>query len=77
MVAQNTTKNLTYCLTDHAGAYQKPIIPTQIPSGLEVVEQNAALKPGILPDGQYLYFDLDVVIVDNIDCFEFTDFGYP
>ena len=26
-------------------------------------------KPGVLPDGEYLYFDLDVVIVDNIDCF--------
>ena len=33
-------------------------------------------KPGILPDGEYLYFDLDVVIVDNIDSlFEFDGFG--
>ena len=33
-------------------------------------------KPGILPDGEYLYFDLDVVIVDNIDCFfDFENFG--
>ena len=33
-------------------------------------------KPGILPDGEYLYLDLDVVIVDNIDCFfDFENFG--
>lgn len=33
-------------------------------------------KPGVLPEGEYLYFDLDVVIVNNIDCFfEFENFG--
>ena len=29
-----------------------------------------------MPKGEYLYFDLDVVIVDNIDCFfEFENFA--
>ena len=33
-------------------------------------------KPGVLSDGEYLYLDLDVVIVDNIDCFfEHPSFG--
>lgn len=78
MVARNTTKKFKfYCLTDKTDAYQIPIIPIQLPVGLEGWWNKMLLfKPGILPDGEYLYFDLDVVIVDNIDCFfEFTNFG--
>ena len=78
MVARNTTKKFKfYCLTDENDAYQNPIIPIQIPSGLEGWWNKMLLfRPGILPDGEYLYLDLDVVIVDNIDCFfEFIGFG--
>ena len=33
-------------------------------------------RDDMLPAGEYLYFDLDVVIVDNIDClFEYDGFG--
>lgn len=78
MVARNTTKNFNfYCLTDNPDAYQSPITPIQLPSGLDGWWNKMLLfKPGILPDGEYLYFDLDVVIVDNINCFfEFENFG--
>ena len=78
MIARNTTKNFKlYCLTDKPDAYQSPIISLKLPSGLEGWWNKMLLfKPGVLPDGEYLYFDLDVVIVDNIDCFfEFENFG--
>ena len=78
MVARNTTKNFKiYCLTDRPNAYQKPIVPIQLPTGLKGWWNKMLLfKPGVLPEGEYLYFDLDVVIVDNIDCFfEFENFG--
>ena len=33
-------------------------------------------REDVLPRGEYIYFDLDVVIVDNIDClFEHEGFG--
>ncbi|MDB2513451.1 FkbM family methyltransferase [Alphaproteobacteria bacterium] len=78
MIARNTTKSFKlYCLTDKPDAYQSPIISLKLPSGLEGWWNKMLLfKPGILPNGEYLYFDLDVVIVDNIDCFfEFENFG--
>ena len=79
MVSRNTTKNFKiYCLTDKPTAYQEPIVPIQLPTGLEGWWNKMLLfKPGVLPEGEYLYFDLDVVIVDNIDCFfEFENFGF-
>lgn len=78
MVERNTTKNFNmYCLTDNPDAYQAPIKPIKIPDRLEGWWNKMLLfKPGILPTGEYLYFDLDLVIVDNIDCFfEFEKFG--
>lgn len=70
MVKRNTTKDFDfYVLTDQVDLYPK----------YKVVELNTdevgwwnklqMFKEGVLPHGEYLYFDLDVVIVDNIDCF--------
>ena len=78
MVARNTTRNFNfYCLTNTPDAYHDPIITVDLASGLDGWWNKMLLfKPGILPDGEYLYFDLDVVIVDNIDCFfDFENFG--
>ncbi len=78
MVKRNTTKSFNmYCLTDQPEAYPDPIISIKMPDGLSGWWNKMLLfKPGILPDGEYLYFDLDVVIVDDIDCFfEFENFG--
>ena len=71
MIERNTTKKFNmYCLTDNPDAYQAPIKPIKLTDGLEGWWNKMLLfKPGILPDGEYLYFDLDLVIVDNIDCF--------
>lgn len=70
MVKRNTTKDFDfYVLTDQVDLYPN----------YKVIELNTdevgwwnklqMFKEGVLPNGEYLYFDLDVVIVDNIDCF--------
>lgn len=77
MVKRNTTKDFRFFVLTDQYVYRYPI---------ETVEINAGYKgwwnklqmfdPDILPAGEYLYFDLDVVIVDNIDCFfEAPSFG--
>jgi hypothetical protein len=69
MVVRNTNQNLNFfCLTDKPEQYAYP---------MKVVKLNRELtgwwnkmlmfKKGVLPIGEYLYFDLDVVIVDKID----------
>jgi len=70
MVSRNTTKKFDfYVLTDQVDRY--PNYKTVELNTDEVGWWNKLqmFKPGVLPDGEYLYFDLDVVIVDNIDCF--------
>jgi len=73
MVKRNTTKDFTfYVLTDVVDRYDKY-------SHINAVELDTddkgwwnkllMFKKGVLPVGEYLYLDLDVVIVDNIDCF--------
>lgn len=77
MVRRNTSRDFDfYVLTDQVDRYPN----------YKAVELNTdevgwwnklqMFKPGVLPDGEYLYFDLDVVIVDNIDClFECNSFA--
>ena len=70
MVRRNTTRDFTfYVLTDQVDRY--PNYKTIELNTDEVGWWNKLqmYKKGMLPDGEYLYFDLDVVIVDNIDCF--------
>ena len=66
-----------YCLTDNIHHYQKPIIPIKLLSGYQGWWNKMQLfKDDILPIGEYLYCDLDIVIVDNIDCiFQHQGFG--
>ena len=79
MVKRNTTEPFEfYVYTDQKHLYtEEPFI---------IVEHQGdeygwwcklnLFKPGVLPPGKYLYLDLDVVIVDNIDClFELPTFG--
>ena len=78
MIKKNTSRDFKmYCLTEELDKYQSPIIPIKLEPGFDGWWNKMQLfKPGCLPDGEYLYFDLDVVIVDNIDCFfNFDGFG--
>ena len=78
MVMRNTTREFNfYCLTDNPSHYSQPIIPLPLTQPLFGWWNKMFLfKPGILPDGKYLYFDIDVVIIDNIDSLlEFDGFG--
>jgi FkbM family methyltransferase len=78
MVKKNTSSSFRmYCLTDKPDIYQDPIIPVKLEPGFEGWWNKMQLfKKDVLPQGEYLYFDLDVVIVDNIDCFfDFEGFG--
>lgn len=60
-----------YVLTDRVWEYMdSPAKPILLKPGLEGWWNKMRLfQPGLLPPGEYLYLDLDVVIVDNIDCF--------
>lgn len=77
MVRRNTNRDFDfYVLTDQIDRY--PNYNTVELNTDEVGWWNKLqmFKPGVLPDGEYLYFDLDVVIVDNIDClFEWNSFA--
>lgn len=72
MVKRNTTKDFDfYIYTDNLTLYPE--------KHYKVIEHDTddigwwcklnLFRKGVLPPGEYLYFDLDVVIVDNIDCF--------
>jgi hypothetical protein len=78
MVKRNTSKKfIFYCLTDQVAQYSDPIIPVLLQPGFNGWWNKMQLfKDDVLPKGEYLYLDLDVVIVDNIDCFfDWNDFG--
>lgn len=68
-----------YVLTDNPTLYDK----YRDINAIEIDTDDTAwwckmfmFKKGVLPPGDYLYLDLDVVIVDNIDCFfEHSGFG--
>lgn len=80
MVKRNTTKDFKfYVLTDVTDRYSKypHIIPIELDTDLTGWWNKLLLfKKGILPPGEYLYFDLDVVVVDNVDAlFEHRNFG--
>lgn len=78
MVKRNTSKKFNfYCLTDQVEQYSDPIIPVLLQPGFNGWWNKMQLfKDDVLPKGEYLYLDLDVVIVDNIDCFfDWNDFG--
>lgn len=72
-VKRNTTRDFKfYCLTDDVTRYDKyPQI-----NAVEIDTDDTSwwtklliFRNNFLPKGEYLYLDLDVVIVDNIDCF--------
>jgi len=66
-----------YCLTDDCTKYFDPIIPIELKKGYEGWWNKMQIfRNDLLPKGEYLYLDLDVVIVNNIDCFfEYEGFG--
>ena len=72
MVKRNTTKDFKfYVLTDNVNYYDKHSNITAVELDTDLVgwwNKLLLFKKGTLPDGEYLYFDLDVVIVGNIDC---------
>ena len=78
MVKRNTTQPFEfYVLTDNVDLY-----PDYKVIDISKEEEKGwwckllMFKPNILPEGKYLYLDLDVVIVDNIDCiFDWKPFG--
>ena len=80
MVQRNTTKDFEFhVLTDDITRYDKyPEI-----NAIEIDTDDVGwwckmlmFKPGVLPDGNYLYLDLDVVIVASIDdLFDHKEFG--
>lgn len=73
MVMRNTTKDFKfYVLTDNTNFYDKYPYINAIELDTDLVgwwNKLLLFKKGTLPEGEYLYFDLDVVITDNIDCF--------
>jgi hypothetical protein len=78
MVKRNTTRKFNfYCLTDAPEIYSDEVVPIKLVSGYSGWWNKMQLfRTDILPKGHYLYFDLDVVIVDNIDqIFDYSGFG--
>lgn len=79
MVKRNTTVPFKfYVITDQVTLYPEPhfhaVEPIVDDIGWWCKLQMYSKE--LLPPGEYLYMDLDVVIVDNIDCFfEHSDFG--
>lgn len=80
MVKRNTTKDFKFhVLTDVTDRYSKhkDINAIELDTDLQGWWNKLVMfKDGTLPKGEYLYMDLDVVIVDNIDfLFEHKPFG--
>ncbi|MAE55635.1 MAG: hypothetical protein CMK23_06530 [Porticoccaceae bacterium] len=73
MVKRNTDRVFNfYVLTDQVDRYNKYSHYITIELNTDEVgwwNKLQMYRKGVLPDGEFLYFDLDVVIVDNIDCF--------
>ena len=72
MVKRNTTYDFKfYVITDQPDLYSEshfiPVEPITDDIGWWVKLQMYSKE--LLPPGEYLYCDLDVVIIDNIDCF--------
>jgi len=78
MVKRNTTRKFNfYCLTDTPEIYSDEVLAIKLmPSYVGWWNKMQLFRTDILPKGEYLYFDLDVVIVDNIDeIFDHVGFG--
>jgi hypothetical protein len=80
MVKRNTTKDFKfYVLTDNTNYYDKYPYIHSVEIDTDLIgwwNKLLLFKKGTLPEGEYLYFDLDVVIFDNIDCFfDHNSFG--
>ncbi len=84
MVKRNTTLSFNfYCFTDDSDGLSNEIIPKPLPVLNVKPEENKYVyrkEVGLCDDAlgglngqRVLYFDLDIVIVQNIDCF----FQYP
>ena len=78
MIRRHTTREFKfYCLTDNIENYSHPIIPILLKPGLTGWWNKMQLfRNDVLPINEYLYLDLDVVIVDNVDSlFDWKGFG--
>ena len=78
MIKKHTNRTFKmFCLTDNPDIYPDEITGIKLKPGFEGWWNKMQLfRDDVLPKGQYLYFDLDVVIVDNIDClFDYQGFG--
>ena len=80
MVKRNTTKEFKfYVLTDVVDRYSKYDNINAIELDTDLVgwwNKLLLFKDGVLPKAEYLYLDLDVVLVDNIDfLFDHAGFG--
>lgn len=78
MVSRNTTQPFEfYVLTDNVDLYPKyNVVDISKEDEKSWWSKLLMFKKGVLPKGKYLYLDLDVVIVDNIDdLFDLPSFG--
>lgn len=77
MVKRNTTKDFRFFVLTDQYVYKSPIEVAPLHTGFEGWWNKLQMfDPDILPAGEWLYFDLDVVITENIDCFfEWDGFG--
>ena len=77
MVKRNTTKDFRFFVLTDQYVYKNPIEVAPLNSGFQGWWNKLQMfDPEVLPEGEWLYFDLDVVIVDTIDAlFEAPSFG--
>lgn len=79
MVKRNTTYDFNfYVVTDQSDLYFEDhfIAVEPITDDIGWWTKLQLYSPELLPKGKYLYMDLDVIIVDNIDCyFDHEPFG--
>ena len=77
MVKRNTTKEFDFYVMTDQNFYTGPIKPIELLPGFKGWWNKLQMfNTDVMGEGEWLYFDLDVVIVDNIDCFfEHEKFG--
>jgi hypothetical protein len=77
MIKRNTTKDFDFWVLTDQHVYKHPINTAELHVGYTGWWNKLQMfDTEVLPAGEWLYFDLDVVIVDNIDSlFEWESFG--
>ena len=70
MVKRNTTRDFNFYVLTDQHVYEEPIKTIELKAGMKGWWNKLQMfDKEVMPEGEWLYFDLDVVIVDNIDCF--------